>query len=366
VAYGLAVGARPSLLFGAVILLVPVAQAWREPRPEGLPRSTWLSGLLAATGPIVLIGLGLMLYNARRFDSPFEFGQHYQLAGGEQQVTLQNFNLRFLWFNFRVYFLEPARWGTHFPFVQRTVAPPLPLGYTNVEGTYGILTNFPLVWLALAAPLAWRNRPDQTGSILRWFVIAAALLFGIYALTLGLFCGACFRYEVDFLPASMLLAVVGILGLDRALADRPAWRRTVRWVWGLLLSFSVVFNLLASVEHHAEAHRVLGVKLFVAGETPEAIKHYEQALRIYPDYANVRLDLGIALAQIGRTQEAIEQYELALRLDPDYANAHYNLAIALEHSGRVPEAIQHYEQALRTKPGLTEARDALARLQARP
>ena len=32
VAYGLAVGARPSLLFGAIILLVPVAQAWRERR----------------------------------------------------------------------------------------------------------------------------------------------------------------------------------------------------------------------------------------------------------------------------------------------------------------------------------------------
>ena len=28
-AYGLAVGSRPNLLFGAVILLVPVAQAWR-------------------------------------------------------------------------------------------------------------------------------------------------------------------------------------------------------------------------------------------------------------------------------------------------------------------------------------------------
>ena len=32
VAYGLAVGARPNLLFGAVILLVPVAQAWHERR----------------------------------------------------------------------------------------------------------------------------------------------------------------------------------------------------------------------------------------------------------------------------------------------------------------------------------------------
>ena len=41
------------------------------------------------------------------------------------------------------------------------------------------------------------------------------------------------RYEVDFLPALVLLAVVGILGLERALAptsksglaNRPVWRR---------------------------------------------------------------------------------------------------------------------------------------------
>ncbi len=72
VAYGLAVGARPSLLFGAVILLTPVAQARREGRQMGAP-------VLAATIPILLIGLGLMLYNALRFGNPFEFGWHYQL-----------------------------------------------------------------------------------------------------------------------------------------------------------------------------------------------------------------------------------------------------------------------------------------------
>ncbi|MGA2137464.1 MAG: hypothetical protein ABSH14_01235, partial [Verrucomicrobiia bacterium] len=119
VAYGLAVGARPPLLFGAVILLVPVIHAWREPRPRRL------SGLLAATGPILLIGLGLMLYNARRFDNPFEFGLHYELAG-ERQITQQNFSLRYLWFNFRVYFLGPARWSAQFPFVHGMVVPPVP------------------------------------------------------------------------------------------------------------------------------------------------------------------------------------------------------------------------------------------------
>ena len=42
-------------------------------------RRIWLL-LVAAIVPITLIGLGLMLYNDLRFDNPFEFGMHYQLA----------------------------------------------------------------------------------------------------------------------------------------------------------------------------------------------------------------------------------------------------------------------------------------------
>jgi hypothetical protein len=62
-AYGLAVGARPTLLFGGVILLVPMVQARRE-------RQRIWPALTAATVPMVLIGVGLMLYNGLRFDNP--------------------------------------------------------------------------------------------------------------------------------------------------------------------------------------------------------------------------------------------------------------------------------------------------------
>jgi tetratricopeptide (TPR) repeat protein len=320
VAYGLAVGARPILLFGAVILLVPVVQVWRK------RRQIWPE-VLAATGPILLIGLGLMFYNARRFDSPFEFGQHYQLAG-QRQVTQQNFALRYLWFNFRVYFLEPVRWSSRFPFVGEIVAPPVPPGHGTVERPFGVLTNIPLVWLALAVPLAWRGRLAEAKR-LRWFIMVVALLFGICALSICLFRGANGRYEVEFLPALLLLAVVGIFGLERALADWPAWRRGVRWGWGLLLGFSVAFNLLGTVEYHARMHN----------------------------------DLGVVMGQGGRIQEAIGHFEDALRIAPEYDEAHYNLGVALEQAGRSQEAIKQYEQVLRITPGFIEARDALARLQ---
>jgi tetratricopeptide (TPR) repeat protein len=62
--------------------------------------------------------------------------------------------------------------------------------------------------------------------------------------------------------------------------------------------------------------------------------------------------------------EAIGHYEEALRLKPDYAEAHYNLGVALLRLGRVPEAIGHWEQALRIKPDLVQAQNALARVRA--
>ncbi|MGA2605669.1 MAG: hypothetical protein ABSG14_15735, partial [Verrucomicrobiia bacterium] len=265
-AYGLAVGARPSLLFGAVILLVPVAQAWRE-------RRTVLTPLLAATVPVALIGLGLMLYNALRFDSPFEFGGHYQLFG-KRLLTRQFFSLGYLWFNFRVYFLEPARWSGQFPFVHDIVLPPVPTGSIGVEEPFGVLTNIPLVWLALAVPLAWRGRSAEARSSLCGFLTAVALLFGIGALTLGLFFYTAGRYEMEFLPALVLLAVIGLLSLERALdptwesglAGRPVWRRAMRWGWSLLLGFSVAFNLLASVKQCAEWHNDLGAMLVRQGQ----------------------------------------------------------------------------------------------------
>ena len=355
-AYGLAVGARPSLLFGAIILLVPVVQAWRE-------RQQIWALLVAAMGPIVLIGLGLMLYNARRFGSPFEFGVHYLLAGDSHSASVHHFSSGYLWFNLRVYFLKSVRWSGHFPYVRPMLLPPLPAGHGSVEGPFGILANIPLVWLALALPLAWRNRSAETVSTLRWFLTAVALLFGSSALTIGLFYFTSVRYEVEFLPALLLLAAVGILGLEQALADRPAWRHAAHWVWGLLLGLSVVFNLLASVEYHAAAHDTLGVQLSQAGRPSEAVGQFEQALRLYPDYPKAHLNLGIAMEQMGRVHDAIEQYEQALHLNPDYAKAHLNLAVALEHSGKVPDAIQHYQQALRINPDLADARNALAHLQ---
>jgi len=367
--YGLAIGARPNLLFGAVILLLPVALAWREGSPRGagsgftfhVSRFTshriWVL-LLAATGPITCVGLGLMLYNALRFDSPLEFGQPYMLSS-VRLVAQHLWSHRFFGFNSWVYFLAPARWSAHFPFVYDITLPPLPPGYGSNEHPFGVLTSIPLVWLSLAAPLAWRGRPANVGRLLRGFLAAVALLIATRALVLGLFFNANLRYEVDFCPALVLLAAVGILGLERALAVRPAWRRAARWAWGLLLAFSLAFNLLASAIYHADYHSMLGNLLLERGQVNEAVAHFQKALALQPDEAMAHYNFGVALVQKGQIDEAIGQYQEALRLEPDHADAHNNLGEALDEKGQTDEAIRQYQEALRLKPDHADAHNNL-------
>jgi hypothetical protein len=271
-AHGLAVGARPSLLFGAVILLVPVAQGWREKRP------VWPL-LLAATAPIAAIGLGLMVYNTMRFDNPLEFGQRHQLP----VVAHRQFSLNYLWFNFRVGFLEPARWGGSFPFVHDIALPARPKGYFNAAHPFGVLTNIPLVWLALAAPLAWRRRSAEARSILRWFFGAVGLLFAMCALTLALHDSMALRYELEFASPLLLLAVMSFLALERETVRQAVWRRAVRCGWILLLAFSAVFSLCLSFETEAALHREFATSLLQTGRVEEAITQYEEALEIKPD-----------------------------------------------------------------------------------
>jgi tetratricopeptide (TPR) repeat protein len=109
----------------------------------------------------------------------------------------------------------------------------------------------------------------------------------------------------------------------------------------------------------AETHYNLGNALCQAGMYTNAIAHYEQALRIRPRYAEAHNNLGSALQQMGRPADAIEQYQQSLRIEPDLAVAHDNLGNALFQMGRVQEAIQQYAQALRIKPDLAETRNNL-------
>ncbi len=103
-----------------------------------------------------------------------------------------------------------------------------------------------------------------------------------------------------------------------------------------------------------EAHYNLAFALLaVPGRLGDAIAQYEEALRLKPDLVMVRFNLARALQSVpGRSADAIAQYEETIRRRPDFAEARYNLGVMLqEDPGRLNDAISQYEEELRLKPG---------------
>jgi tetratricopeptide (TPR) repeat protein len=350
-AYGLAVGSRPSLLFGVAALLIPVAQVWYEAAEPHARRQVGLL-FLAATGPAILIGLGLMLYNDLRFGNPFEFGWHYQLTGAYEQTEIRQFSPHYLWFNFRAYFLEPFGWSRNFPFLQSVRLPPHPPGYYpgNVEACGATFTSFPFVILALAIPWAWMNR-RPTGSRLNWFIAAAFLVFVTSAFTLCLFFVANDWYRWDFLPWLMLVSVVGFLGLAQITLSFQYYSLIIRCGWFLLLGYSVVFSVLSNIESRAEVICQDGKNFFYEGRFDDALAQYRRAEALWPDCPDAHCGIGNSLVAEAHLDAGILEYQRALEIRPYYTEANNNLGYTLIQLGRVGEAIIYFERAFTNEQG---------------
>ena len=109
-----------------------------------------------------------------------------------------------------------------------------------------------------------------------------------------------------------------------------------------------------AAEHGLRAEQLAG-----EGQIEEAIKAYQQAISIDPQYAVAHHNLGVLLRQQGLLNEAIESYTRATAIQPDYVDAHYNLGNALLDIGNLDAAVSSYHKALAIKPDFAQAHNNL-------
>ena len=119
-------------------------------------------------------------------------------------------------------------------------------------------------------------------------------------------------------------------------------------------------HTLAVTKNNYLAHNNLGAALVKQGRTDEAIRQFQEAIRLRPGEANARYNLALALLQRGQTDAAIRQFQEADRLMPGSAALHYNLGLALASRGQADAAIRQLREAIRLQPAYPEALGALA------
>lgn len=242
---GLCIGARPTYLAGAMVLLAPLIQPLAGPDGfSSLRRRGWWISAIAAVVPISLVGVGLALYNHLRFGNPLEFGQTYQMAGADVS-KLKVFGIEYLSFNLRVYLFSTAGLSPYFPFLTVINVPPMPPGQFGVEDPYGIIPGMPWVLLSLATVwLALRNR----GALGLW---CGTTLIGtiLVLVTVSCFGGNTGRYEVDFAPGLGVLGAVGAVGMAARFPETG--RRWLITILALgLAGWSCLFNVFLSLQHN--------------------------------------------------------------------------------------------------------------------
>lgn len=198
-------------------------------------------------------------------------------------------------------------------------------------------------WRAVAANLLerWSGETEVTRALLRQLDDTNALVRQSIAQTL--------------LPLADGLPEVRTALLAR-LTD-PA--RNVRVVAAQALAGSLPLDSLAAtelkhmLEHNADqpaGQMQLGVFALARGESTNALKYFQTAVRWDPFSPGIRHELAIVLSQMGRSQEALKELQEAVRLAPSDAEFRFKLALAWNEIGEASRALTELEAAVRLDP----------------
>jgi tetratricopeptide (TPR) repeat protein len=266
----------------------------------------------------------------------------------------------------------------------------LPLNLTFIYPEWHVRADQWRWWLALAAAAAvsavlWRYRQGWGRALLLawgYFCLALVPVLGFTDVGYKQHVVVADHYQHAALIGVVALATAG-WALWRARLRGPArwaapavaaaatavlavltWRQSALYVDGTTL----YRDTLAKNPAAFMAHTNLGAILSQAGQSEAAIGHFEEALRLKPDYPEARSNLGRELSRMGRLEEAIAYYRDAIEdRGSNFPEALTNLGEALARSGQLQEAMVHYRRALALKPDLAEAHSNLcnALLQAR-
>jgi protein O-mannosyl-transferase len=125
---------------------------------------------------------------------------------------------------------------------------------------------------------------------------------------------------------------------------------------------------LAVQPKYGKALGNMGILYTNTGRYAQALPYFTAAIAadtlVPEELAEDQYCLGLCLARLGRYDEAEPHYQEALRLAPDYALAHNDLGNLAGLRGRLDLAEEHYAKALEINPTYAVARENLARVRA--
>ena len=137
--------------------------------------------------------------------------------------------------------------------------------------------------------------------------------------------------------------------------DAPANKGAVALVRGDAASAvssltSVLNNSSLTNDRRAAYLNDRGVAYMRIGQVKLAFDDFNQAAKLFPEFAAIYNNRGNLLLSLNLTREAIKDFDRAIVLAPGYAAAYNNRASALFKSGKLQDALRDYTKAVKLTP----------------
>jgi hypothetical protein len=211
--WALAIGSRVSLAPTVALIALVTAAAGNFGTSGRWWRGIIVNLTLQAV-PVVLLVMGLLMYNKVRFERWLEFGTNLQLSAYPFRLSPA-----YIMANLYSYLLRPGEWSCRFPFLYQVwemkdafpMGLDLPKGYLVNEPVVGWVRVVPVTWLI---PFAFALTPRGPGWALRSRRVYLWCLFSFLvlgtasgALVMGLYM-ATMRYQNDVMNGLLLLSIL--------------------------------------------------------------------------------------------------------------------------------------------------------------
>ena len=119
-------------------------------------------------------------------------------------------------------------------------------------------------------------------------------------------------------------------------------RQVVTVIIALLLVVSVAqMSPAASVQSYVDQ----GIKASQEGHYPQALRAFDQALKLKPNDAALITYKGIVYYAQGKNDLAMKQFEAALKINPNFGRAYYQRAMILEKQEKFAQAVKDLKKA---------------------
>jgi rhomboid protease GluP len=180
-----------------------------------------------------------------------------------------------------------------------------------------------------------------------------------------------YRWTLSSIPRQAVILPIAIVVLSMFATARQyrATQQVTRLIsegrryWAQQQDAQAVERFQQAVREYPRDERpreVLAAFYLSRNQFTDAIREYNQALRLSPGSPAAQLGLAVAYAREGQPGKAHDLLAEIVGKNPQTVEAQEALADLCAEQKLYPEAIQHYQAAIRLKPDLAEARNNLA------